>query len=222
MTSLLEQRFNSVIQKALTEPLALHGFRKRGRAFARQFDTLAWVIDVQRSRYNTREEITFTVNCGVYVPRVLNLYAGLPEPTNPTSTYCCIDARIGMLAEEPLDKWWTMRGETQFSEDKHTADDVQERITIHALPFLECLPSTYEVAQFLEEPRDKTDRQNRQISPYTEAMAMGCAGILRLLRGEREAAINAFARAAQSAIGTPAEEHLRSLESRLLSNNSIV
>ena len=222
MNTSLERRFNDVIQKALTEPLTLHGFRKRGRVFAQQFDALVWVIDVQRSRYNTREEISFTVNCGVYVPRVLNLYAGLPEPTNPTSTYCCIDVRIGMLAEEPSDKWWTMRDETQLSEDEYTIDDVRERIIIHALPFLECFPATYEVAKFLEEPRDETDRQSRQISPYTEAMALGCAGIIRLLRGEREAAINAFARAVQSAIGTPAEEHLRILESRLLLSDSIV
>lgn len=212
MTSPLEQRFNNVIKKALTGPLALHGFRKRSRVFMRRFDTLAWVIDVQRYKYNTQEEITFTVNCGIYVPRVLSLYAGLPEPANPNSTHCCICTRIGMLAEEPSDEWWTIQDEIQIAEDEHITDDVRERITIYMLPFLERFPSTYEVAHFLEEPRDKTDRQSRQISPHTETMALGCAGIIRLLCGERKAATADLARAVHCAVGTPAEEHLRNLE----------
>lgn len=217
MVSALDERFNRVIREALTEPLAPHGFRKRGRVFRRRLDELAWVIDVQRSRYNSREELQFTVNCGIYVPRVLSTYLRLSEPTFPTSVDCCISVRIGMLADDQLDKWWALCEQPQSAtEDMQIVGDVRERIILRVLPFLERFPSTLEVADYLERPRPLHEGQ---AFPYTEAMALGSAGIVRMIRGEWEAARDALARAVKKASRTPAEEHLRSLERSLLSSD---
>ncbi|MBV9852549.1 MAG: DUF4304 domain-containing protein [Armatimonadetes bacterium] len=213
MISALEERFKTVIHEALTSTLTPQGFRRRGRVYVRRLEDLAWMMDVQRSRYNTREEIQFTINCGVYVPHVLSTYLGLPEPISPTSVDCCISARIGMLSEDRLDKWWTLRDQAQAPEDEQAALDVRKRITRHVLPFLERFPSTREVAVYLERPRP---RNEGRVSPHTEAMAFGCAGIVHLLRGERETAHDVLAKAVLTATGTPAEEHVRSLAQRLL------
>jgi hypothetical protein len=215
MASVLEKRFNSVIREAVTATLTPHGFRKRGRVYRRQLDELVWVIDIQRSRYNSYAETQFTLNCGVYVPRVSSLYLGLPEPTNPTSVDCCIHVRVGMLAYDRLDQWWTLHDQPGAAlEDGQIVRNVRERISLHALSFLKRFPTTLEVAKYLDSPRP---RHEAQVYPYTEAMAYGCAGIIYLIRGEREASRNALAKAVEDAMGTLGEDHLRSLEHRLLS-----
>ncbi len=217
VASVFEGRFNSIIREAVTKPLAPHGFRKRGHVFLRQLDELAWVVDIQRSRHNTSVETAFMVECGIYVPRVLNLYGGIAEPSSPTAMSCCIRVGIEMLVGGRVDGMWALHDPPHSAvEDTQIMGDVRRLITHHALPFLECLPSTLEVAQYLEPPPSE-----QRISPGTYAMALGCAGIIRLMRGEREAACAALARAVQDATGSHGEEHLRSLEQRLLSNGLV-
>ena len=74
--NVFEDRFNSIIREAVTEPLAPYGFHERGHVLLRQIDELAWVVAIQRSRHNTSAETAFMVECGVYVPRVLSSHQG--------------------------------------------------------------------------------------------------------------------------------------------------
>ena len=217
VASVFETRFNNIVREAVTEPLAPHGFRKRGRVFLRRLDELAWVIEVQRSRHNTSRETDFMVECGVYVPRVLSLYVqGISEPFSPTALSCCIRVGIEMLVEGRADGTWILHDPPHsVGEDRQILGDVRGLMIHHALPFLQGFPSTLEVAHYLERPRSHGEQR---ISPGTYGMALGCAGIVRLMRGERKAARTALAKAVQEATGDRGEEHLRRLEQRLLSN----
>ncbi|MGI4790388.1 MAG: DUF4304 domain-containing protein [Janthinobacterium lividum] len=215
MASDLENRFNSIIRVAMTTPLTQNGFRKRGRVFSRQLDGLAWLIEIQRSRHNSKEQTAFTVDCGIYVPGVMNLYIRIPAPTVPTTIDCCIRIGNEMLTEESVNGWWTLYDPPHtVQEDAEILNDLHKRVFNHVLPFLNEFPSTSEVAQYLERPRANGEQR---ITPGTYAMALGCAGIIRLLRDERKAAIEALSKAVQEASGSPGEQHLRLLERHLLS-----
>lgn len=91
-----------------------------------------------------------------------------------------------MLVEDWAAGMWALHNPPHsVVEDRQIVDNVHERVIRHALPFLECFPSTLEVAQYLEKPRFLSQQRT---SLGTHAVALGCAGIVRLMRGEHEAA----------------------------------
>ena len=106
MTSQFTRRIDGILKSALTPLLRSRGFRKRGPVYVAEHGEVTWLVDVQKSQWNDRNEAQFTVNGGVYVPGVVSGYSRRPDPAEPKMVDCCLSVRIGMLDESRVDKWW--------------------------------------------------------------------------------------------------------------------
>lgn len=211
--SLFDKQLNNIIKEYLTPMLKPLGFQKCGNIFISQHEELSWIIDIQKSLWNNKDEAQFTLNCGVYVPGVISTYINQPEPKVPTLRHCCISARVGMLSDNKLDKWWKLyRNDDLESIDRKVGSEILERIQLNVLPFLYRFKSRQEVVSYLKEPPSPNDRN---VSPQNKAQQLAYLGIMYSLLGQYDECITTLTRAEQEAIGSPVEEYIRHLQMRL-------
>lgn len=133
----LSRRVDRIVHASVGHVLLPRGFRKRGVRFSKRLPELTWLIEIQRGRWSTPDETRFTINCGVYIPGLMSVYAGAQEQPNPRSEHWCIAVRLGMLAKENLDTWWNLTSDDDPEErDTYVADDIRVRIQRDLLPFM--------------------------------------------------------------------------------------
>jgi hypothetical protein len=162
------------------------GFRARWRAFNRPTtDGLTQVIEFQLGRFDPpgahyvgfRQNFygKFTVNVGVYVPEVHKYtYAGGGDLSFVHEYDCDIRARLGNLAPERRDIWWSF----EAGNASELAAEIFRRLERDALPFL---------AQF--ETRDALLKRllNEPSTPFASRPRIVCSIILAT-RGQRDKA----------------------------------
>jgi hypothetical protein len=68
------------------------------------------VINVQKSAWGTRDEISFTVNLGVRWDEASHIFATRVGPQGPSESKCHIRQRLGILDKRPRDIWWAVDG----------------------------------------------------------------------------------------------------------------
>lgn len=207
MASVLKQRLSRILKDGPTALLLPLGFRKEGLVYRMTHEEVAWIVDVQTSRWNDAHEVHFTINGGVYAPGVVSSYLRKADPTTPKLADCCISVRIGMLDQCKLDKWWII------STSDRVPDEVDARISAEMcnqveellLPFLARFTSLLEVAEFLGEP---VVERTRFVAPQAAEQRYAYAGLLYSQLGERVRARAAIDRAMGEAKGKPNEEFI--------------
>lgn len=123
------------ITSLLTEPLKKAGFKRHGMDFSRQFNESLQVVNVQLSKWNSRDSGKFTLNIGVHFSDIAKLIFGSdPMPANPKEPRCLIRARVGMLMPGDGDKWWTVTAKT---DEERVAEEVIAACVDCVLPWLE-------------------------------------------------------------------------------------
>jgi hypothetical protein len=128
------KRINAVIGHGLAPLLEEVGFRRKGRTFRRESPDRIDVINVQGSKWNAGRTGEFTINVGVYYPRLAELYDPYRPDGLPEEYHCTIRNRIGMLMGRRTDKWWKLG---RYTRDEKVSADVTDCVRDHALPWLE-------------------------------------------------------------------------------------
>ena len=110
------------------------------------------MIDVYRNPLKTPHKSDFTLECGVYVPRLMSIYMNRSEPRRIDIGYCCIAARIGRLAEDGEDVWWDLLPEDDATAvDGNIGDDVSLRLQTDAMRFFGRFKTPQDVLTFTGE-----------------------------------------------------------------------
>jgi hypothetical protein len=165
------QRLEAVLRRFLTPLLKQRGFRKRGKRYHADLPELLWLVDATCSVTTAPE---FTVDVGVLIPAVFEVYFGRAAPRNPGSADCTVSARIGLLSAERLDKWWTLSCD---ADEKVAGEDLRAVMEAVGLPFLDQFTSRVSVAKFLTEPgHDLVDPRAPTIRLTFAAIIYGLAG----------------------------------------------
>ncbi len=213
MASPHERRIQSIMKNYITPFLKEHGFVKDRSRYYRRLDDLTWLVEIERSGFNDATEARFTIDCGVYVPGLISRYAPVEEPTRPDYSECALSARLGYLAEDHIDTWWTLSivdDEPQL--DMEIGKDIVERLTRYGLPFLQRFQAPADVLGFLLEPRDGGDKQ---VWPSDRLGALIYATILSLLLGNRTKSHVLWEEAVQAAAKGPLESTMPVIEKRI-------
>lgn len=216
MASPFAQRIARIIKGNLTPLLKSHGFRKEGSVYVADHGDMAWLIDIQKSRWNDHDEAQFTVNGGVYVPGVVSVYVRQPDPAKPKIDDCCMSVRIGMLEESQCDKWWkvTADDDRPVVVDEMIATELRDWIENLLLPFLAKFESPVDIAEFLEQP---TDASNRFVAPQSAAMRRAYASLIYARIGNADKARHAIEQAVHHAAGSPGAEFIQRLREKIVS-----
>ena len=194
MASPFEIRLQSILKNHVTPLLKNNGFTKTGSVYYCSHDVLDWLVEIERSGFNDVTQANFTIVCGVYVPRVMSRYITVdqPEPARPKYPDCTLYARLGWLAPEHLDVWWTLSSlDDNEHVDAEIGRDIIERLITHGLPFMQQFFDRKSVLNFLLESRMECEEQ---VEPRDPVVSLVYASIISFLLGDRqqgEAAIQA-------------------------------
>jgi len=201
MASQYEKRLQSILKTYVTPYLHEHGFTRDRNYYSHKLDELTWVIEVERSGFNDPTQARFTIACGVFIPGVVSRYVGKEDPTRPSYPDCTLFSRLGWLASDQLDTWWTLSIVDDAPRvDAEIGRDIIERLGRDGLPFLHRFQTRVEVLDFLIGPRDKRDRR---IDPGEGAIPLIYASILSLLMGDEAHSHALWDKAVEAAAKAP-------------------
>lgn len=212
MSSPFDSRLTKILGLSITPLLKAEGFSKNRKCYHRKHETLTWVIELQKSRWNDQQQMQFTLNCGIYIPGVISTYINRSEPKNPEIPFCCITVRVGMLQQDHLDKWWTLSVDQDEATDQLIEQELHLAVTNNLLPFLSKFKGMDDVLSYLEKPRPESERY---VSPIDEVQSRIYLAILYWLKGNQQNSQENLQAAEQAAVGKPIEEAVINLRARI-------
>ena len=133
MKTRAESIFDKVIKDCFHKTLKPLGFKKKGNNFYLPLSGLGQIINIQKSMYGTKTEISFTINTGIFIPEYfLAAYTYETEiPDYPTEPSCAVRQRIGQLRGEN-DKWYEINENTN---EQTLLAQMQENLDDFILPY---------------------------------------------------------------------------------------
>jgi hypothetical protein len=111
MQNVLKQIIKDTIAPLFKEK----GFKKKGTNFAKLFPNFAWVVNVQSSRWNTQDNIEFTMNTGIFTDKLYGTFYELEPPQFPTEITSVLRLRITEL-KNMSDEWYKLTPTTDTEE----------------------------------------------------------------------------------------------------------
>lgn len=125
-----------LIKARIAPVLKAAGFRKRRHLWNRIHGDLIHVVTLDKSPYCTRTHEDFTVNTGVFVPKVYDS-VWHEQPPFIAEYHCQIREGIGKIIggfeTRAPHKWWHCASETEYEE---AGREVEQLLPCHVLPFL--------------------------------------------------------------------------------------
>ncbi len=106
--------YQSLLKEFIIPYLKNHQFIRRGSKFYRDLGEIIWLIDFQKSRSNTKELTSFTINLGVFSKTISGFYGDKSLETKFIQDDCHIKKRIGYLMKENTDVWFTIEHNTSL------------------------------------------------------------------------------------------------------------
>jgi hypothetical protein len=165
MKTLSEIKFEKIIREGFQELLKPLGFKKKGINFYLRLDTIGQIINVQKSAFGNRDNISFTINTGIFVPVIwLAFYdkseKGIPE--FPKEQECLIRKRIGKLRNQE-DVWYEIQ---EHTDELQLIEEIRKNLKEFILPYFKRLVSIEKLLQ-------ESDNLELGISPLIKLIILG-------------------------------------------------
>ena len=145
-----ELKFSEILKSCFHEKLKPLKFKKRSKNFYRNLGDLGQIINVQKSMYGTKKNISFTANIGIFSPvywrYVYNFKDELDPPFYPTEPVCIIRKRFGRFIDGK-DKWYDVDARTDIEPIKSEISEVMDN---KILPFFEKIKTNYDLLNYIE------------------------------------------------------------------------
>lgn len=100
--------YNELI-KEISSLLKSKSFSRKGNCFYLRQGNNWGLLDFQKSRKSTADEVIFTINLGVCSSRLLGFFSPDLLEQKPSIEACQWRERVGFLLPERQDKWWLVR-----------------------------------------------------------------------------------------------------------------
>lgn len=142
-------KFDTIIKESFHNVLRPLGFKKKANNFYFQLEELGQIINVQKSAWGTKDEISFTINVGIFVPEYwkgLDYNESKEIPLFPTEPGCLIRKRIGVLRNQG-DTWYEVKENTN---ENKLIEEIKNNIVDFILPYLESINTQQKLLQILE------------------------------------------------------------------------
>lgn len=145
--SVIDQMIRLYLHPVLKEK----NFVRKERTWNRDARGFKDVIDVQASRWNEGESVSFTVNLGVFVPSVYSLCWGVDAPAFVKESDGIVRMRLGALLNDALkgkkrDHWWDINSSAEL---ETVGCEVAKFIATRGVSFLEQFDSLTAIHDFL-------------------------------------------------------------------------
>lgn len=68
--TITENKFEKIIKDLIAPLFKAKGFKKKRYNFYKAFDTYGWHFNIQKSAYGSKNAISFTFNCSIFIPEI--------------------------------------------------------------------------------------------------------------------------------------------------------
>ncbi|KDN55851.1 DUF4304 domain-containing protein [Flavobacterium seoulense] len=165
MKTVSEIKFEKIIKNGFQEILKPLGFKKKANNFYLKLDTIGQIINVQKSSFGNKDNISFTINTGIFVPEywlAFYNYSDKGLPDYPTEPECLIRKRIGNLRNQH-DTWYDVNERT---DEQQLIEEMRKNLRDFILPYFDRLDSSEKMLQELES-------SNMMMSPLGKLIVYG-------------------------------------------------
>lgn len=113
----MQQMLKEIIKETIAPLYKAKGFKKRGNNFAKDCGEFALTVNIQSSRWNTADEVEFTINTGIFTDKLFGTFYDFAPPQFPTEVNSVLRQRITELKNIP-DHWYKLSSDTNIEELK--------------------------------------------------------------------------------------------------------
>ncbi len=130
MKTKYQLQFDELI-KEIHKLLKPYNFKKSGNNFYKDYSNFGQILNIQKSRWNTKDDIEFTINIGIFEPNFYQIYYNKQIPKFPKTADCIYTIRIGYLKSN-YDFWYNL-----YDNYNKTKNEVTSDIKNYILPFFD-------------------------------------------------------------------------------------
>lgn len=149
-TNIVDAVCRDFIQPALRQ----RDFTKSARTWRRKREAIVHLINIQIGKIGSCRRGDFTMNLGVFEPRIYSAVWNQRMPQKPKIDDACLQVRIGSLGlggsllekDMFLDQWWDFDENTDIAE---LGQDLARILITRGVPFLDQFTSLQSIATFL-------------------------------------------------------------------------
>ena len=108
-----QKEFDSLIKEIVTPTFKQFGFKKKDKNFYRKTYDLTQIFNVQKSQWNSKDDIAFTFNIGFLNRDIFLETWDRPIPNVPKEFDCFLSLRSGFITHN-ADKWYKLNNTTSY------------------------------------------------------------------------------------------------------------
>lgn len=160
----MQSQFEQLVSKVVWPMFKARGYRKTGNNF-RIYNPDGWgkIVNIQKSAYSDRNEISFTINTGLYLAKADTIFAE-PRAEKFLEPDCLVRTRVGYLNGNNRDLWYEL---TVQSQPQQIPQQVMHDVTQYILPYLDNIHSMDDIVQqMLRERRPKSRQAIQAVFDY--------------------------------------------------------
>lgn len=150
MKTLTQAKFDLIIKDGFHQILKPLGFIKKGNNFYLQKPNLGHIINVQKSSFGSKDNISFTINTGIFIPEYWNVFYNYNDeevPKFPIEPVCILRRRIGNLNKQG-DTWYEIDEKT---DSQIIIEEMRQNLRKFILPHFDKILDKKMLIGFLDE-----------------------------------------------------------------------
>ena len=145
----IEQSFDFLVSKIVWPNFKKRGYKKSANNF-RYYNNLGWgkLVNFQKSIYQDKRHIKFTINTGLYLAEAENFHCNLQSHEKFHESMCLVRQRVGYLSNAKRDLWFDLNEQTDTTSLFETVENYFKE---YIILYLDKINSIEDILKFLVE-----------------------------------------------------------------------
>jgi hypothetical protein len=149
MKTSTQLKFDKIIKEGFYDILKPLNFKKNAQNFYRNLGDLGQIINIQKSKYGTKDQVRFTINTGIFVPEYWIAcfnFQNKELPSFPIEPECLIRKRIGDLMNQN-DTWYNLDSNM---DENILINEMHNNLNLVILPYFSSLKTKSDLVVAIE------------------------------------------------------------------------
>ncbi|MBH5316492.1 DUF4304 domain-containing protein [Paenibacillus sp. GSMTC-2017] len=141
----MQDVLKQIIKETIAPLLKKEGFRKQGNNFVKAFSEYSATLNIQSSKWNTRNEAEFCFNTGIYVDKLFGTVFLYQQPSFPLEVNSVLRITSAELSKN--NSWYRLTKDTDIQQLKLT---ITKDICEHIVPHFHQFENIHDVIKIME------------------------------------------------------------------------
>jgi len=142
----MQNDLKQIIKEIIAPLFKKYGFKKKANNFAKIFPEFAWTVNIQSSKWNSDDEVEFTINTGIYNEKLFRVLNEWEPPNFPIEAESILRLRINQI-KNSSENWYKLSKSISVDEVKK---QVENDLLNVILPYFDQFKTMEDVIKELE------------------------------------------------------------------------